>query len=58
MRPVLKIIGKDSNAFTILAEARKVALKNELDWDAISKEATSKDYNHLLATLMDHFDVQ
>lgn len=58
MKPVLKIIGTDGNAFAILGKARRVAIKNKLDWDAIQKEATSGDYNHLLATLTKHFDIE
>jgi hypothetical protein len=56
-KPKLKLIGIDNNAFVLLAAARKVALKNGMDWNAISGEAMSGDYKHLLATLMEHFDV-
>lgn len=57
MKPELKIIGGDGNAFALLAAARRVALKNKMDWIAIEKEATSGDYDHLLATLATHFDI-
>jgi hypothetical protein len=57
-KPVLKIIGTDGNAFAILGKARRVAIKHNLDWDAIHAEATSGDYNHLLATMMKYFDVE
>jgi hypothetical protein len=57
-KPTLKIIGTDGNAFAILGKASRVARANNLDWDAICKEATAGDYNHLLATLMEHFDVE
>lgn len=56
-KPVLKIIGADGNAFAILGKARRVAIQNNLDWSVIEKEATSGDYNHLLATMMKYFDV-
>ena len=57
-KPALKIIGTDGNAFAILGKARRVAVQNKLDWDAIQAEATSGDYNHLLATMMKYFDVE
>jgi hypothetical protein len=57
-KPVLKIIGTDGNAFAILGKARRVAIKHKLDWDAIQAEATSGDYNHLLATMTKYFDVE
>jgi len=58
MKPKLKLSGEDGNAFFILAKARRVALKNNMDWDKIRNEATSGDYNHLLSTLMDYFEVE
>ena len=57
MKPELKIIGRDGNAFALLAAARRVAVKNGMDWPAIEKDATSGDYDHLLATLARHFDI-
>jgi len=57
-KPVLKIIGEDGNAFYILGKAMRVAKQNKMDWDAISKEAMSGDYDHLLATMDEYFDVQ
>jgi hypothetical protein len=56
-KPKLKLVGQDGNAFMILGLARRVALKNKMDWDAIHKEATSGDYDHLLQTMMKYFDV-
>jgi hypothetical protein len=56
-KPVLKILGTDGNAFALLGKARRVAMQNKMDWDAIQKEATSGDYDHLLQTLMKHFEV-
>lgn len=58
MKPTLSLIGEDGNAFAILGKARRVAIKNNMDWDAISKEAMSGDYNHLLQTIMEHFEVE
>ena len=57
-KPVLELVGCDGNAFVILGKARRAALKNDLDWDVIHKEATSGDYDNLLQTMMKYFDVQ
>jgi hypothetical protein len=56
-KPKLKLTGEDGNAFFILGKARRVALANKMDWEAIKAEATSGDYNDLLATMMKYFDV-
>lgn len=57
-KPVLVLVGEDGNAFAILARARRVAVRNGLDWEAILKEATSGDYDHLLATMFKYFEVE
>lgn len=57
MKPELKLTGVDGNAFVILGKARRVALANGLDWEAIRTEAESADYDHLLQTMMKHFEV-
>lgn len=57
-KPVLVLTGKDGNAFSILGNARKVALKNDMDWGKISAEATSGDYGHLLETMGNYFEVE
>ena len=56
-KPRLKLIGADGNAFAILGAACRVAKHNGMDWDAIRAEATSGDYDHLLATIMKYFEV-
>ncbi|PCJ57911.1 MAG: hypothetical protein COA65_08610 [Rhodospirillaceae bacterium] len=56
-KPELNIIGEDGNAFFILARASKVAKENNMDWDAIQKEAQSGDYDNLLRVMMKYFDV-
>lgn len=60
-KPVLKIIGVDGNAFVLLAHAQRAARK--AGWtrektSAVMKEAMSGNYDHLLATLTEHFDVE
>jgi hypothetical protein len=59
-RPVLTLIGQDGNAFAILGKARRaLRLAGRGDeWADFVAEATSGDYDHLLATAMDWFEVQ
>ena len=59
--PVVKLIGADGNAFNIIGLCRRAA--RQAGWpaekiDAVTKEMTSGDYNHLLATAMKYFDVR
>ena len=56
-KPQLQLLDQSGNAFAILGAARKVAIANKLDWDAIKEEATSGDYDHLLQTMMKYFEV-
>lgn len=49
--------GPEGNAYAVLGAAQRVAKENEMDWPAIHQEATSGDYEHLLATLKEHFEV-
>jgi len=58
MKPVLKILGEDGNAFAILGKVSRIANQNNMDWDSIKEEATSGDYDHLLQTTMKHFEVE
>ena len=58
MKPVLKILGEDGNAFAILGKVSRIANQNNMDWDSIKEEATSGDYDHLLQTMMKHFEVE
>ena len=55
----LALAGEDGNAFMILGRARAALRRGKrMDlWDAFHKEATSGDYNNLLATCMRYFDV-
>lgn len=57
MKPELKLVGNDGNAFAILGQAMRVAKANNMDWDKIKAEATSKDYDHLLLIMMKYFEV-
>ena len=54
------LVGEDGNAFAILArckrQARRAGLPQE-EIDAFMKEATAGDYQHLLVTVMNWFEV-
>ena len=59
-KPKVKLIGRNGNAFAILGNCQKALRK--AGWDkeqvkAFMDEATSGDYNHLLATEMTYCDV-
>lgn len=59
-RPVLKIVGEDGNAFNLLALAHRAAKKagwSKERWEQVQTEATSGNYDTLLAVLMDYFEV-
>lgn len=58
MKPILELTGHDGNAFAILGRARRIARLNDMDWEKISKEANSGDYDHLLRTMVKYFDVE
>jgi len=53
----LKLVGLDGNAFSIMGAFKKQAYKEgwtKEEIDSVLKEAMSGDYDHLLATIMDH----
>jgi hypothetical protein len=59
--PRVKLIGRDGNAFAVLAACKKAATKagwTSEQWTAFHTEATSRDYNHLLATVARNFDIE
>jgi hypothetical protein len=60
-KPRVKLVGADGNAFSVLGLCRRAAQK--AGWptekiDSVMKEMRAGDYNHLLATAMENFDVQ
>jgi hypothetical protein len=59
-RPVLVLIGQDGNAFSILGKARRALLLagRGHEWTAFEAEATSGDYQNLLAVVMAWFEVE
>ncbi len=57
----VKLVGQNGNAFNILAiclQAMRRAGLSQEERDAFHKEATSGNYDHLLATCMEWFDVE
>jgi hypothetical protein len=55
----LTLVGLDGNAFALLGAFQRKAKREgwtEEEIDAVMEEARSDDYDHLLATLMDHCD--
>ncbi len=61
MKPTVKLIGIDGNAFMIIGACVKAAKKAK--WDAkeiddLMKEFTSGDYNNLLTVACKHFEVE
>lgn len=61
IKPVVKLIGEDGNAFAVLAAARKAMKKAGWDKKEIEdflEEAMSGDYNNLLQTVMKYCEVE
>ena len=59
-KPELELIGADGNAFAIIGKAISVARKAGWSQQEIEKfriEAMKGDYDHLLQTCMDYFNV-
>jgi hypothetical protein len=59
-RPKLELVGQDGNAFNVLGLAKRAAQKagwQKEQFDVFLQKAISGDYDHLLQTVMEHFDV-
>jgi len=59
-KPKVVLIGEDGNAFAILGRVSKALRNAGADQEYINQfrnEATSEDYDHLLATVMEYVDV-
>lgn len=59
-KPKLKLIGEDGNVFFILGRAVREAKRAGWSIEKIErfkKEAKSGDYDHVLQTCMNYFDV-
>ncbi len=57
----VQLVGKDGNAFNILGICRRAMKRAHLpesEIEAFTTEATSSDYNHLLITCTEWFNVE
>lgn len=59
-KPTVKLVGEDGNAFSILARVRRALLDAGMPEEAkaFMKEATSGNYDHLLATTCKYVNVK
>jgi len=60
-KPTVKLIGQDGNAFAIMGRIKQALKGAGADKEYIDKyisEATSGDYNHLLAVSMEYVNVE
>jgi len=61
IKPTVKLVGEDGNAFSILGRCARAARRAGWDKrriDAFMAEATRGDYDHLLQTVLEHFDAE
>lgn len=55
-RPIeIDLTGPDGNAFALMGNAKRWSRDLGLDWDVISKELTSGDYEHLVSVMDKYF---
>jgi hypothetical protein len=60
IRPTLKLVGEDGNAFLIIGKAHTAAKKAGVPQDEIdqfTEEVTSGDYSHVLQVVSEYFEV-
>ena len=60
-KPVVRLVGEDGNAFSIMGRCSRAARKagwTQEQIDAVMNEMRAGDYDHLLQTAMKHFDVR
>ena len=61
IKPTVKLIGQDGNAFAIMGSIKQALKSAGADKEYIDKylsEATSGDYDHLLAVSMEYVNVE
>ena len=60
VKPIVRLIGTDGNAFAILGKVRRALLDAGLHDEAerYMTEATSGDYHHVLAVTMQYVEVE
>ncbi len=60
-KPIVKLIGRDGNPFSIMGRVKKALMRTGADKEYIDQylsEATSGDYDHLLFVSMEYVDVE
>ena len=60
-KPTVKLTGRDGNAFAVMGSVKQALRRKGADREYIEKylkEATSGDYNNLLAVSMKYVDVE
>jgi len=60
-KPVVKLVGEDGNAYSIIGRVRKALRKAGATKEHINKymeEAMSGDYDHLLQVTMEYVEVE
>lgn len=60
-KPTVELLGKDGNAFAIIAECSKSARRagwSQDELEELHRQLTSGDYDHLLAVVMKYFEVE
>jgi hypothetical protein len=61
IKPTVKLVGHDGNAFSIMGRVKQALTRAGADKEYIDQylsEATSGDYDHLLAITMGYVDVE
>ncbi len=59
-KPEVKLIGEDGNAFAIMGRCHRAAKDAGWTgdkWKEIQNEMMAEDYDHLLQTAIEHFEV-
>lgn len=59
-KPTVHLIGENGNAFAILGACRKAAKRagwTDEEWERVRAKMSSGDYDHLLATALEHFEI-
>lgn len=59
-KPMVELTGLNGNAFCVLGACKKASrdIWTEEKWKTFRDEATSGDYEHLLITVMEFFEVE
>ena len=58
MKPTVRLVGEDGNAFSILGRCKKASRAagwTKEQWEEFEKKAMDGDYDHLISTVMEYF---